>query len=374
MRVDTIAPGVRHWQFWITEGPWRINVLDVDRSACWTPVALKAGGRAIGREKTSLLVRAYADSMRQRGVIVAGGVNADFFSFAPPGVPATAHVHDGLMLTGPTNRPVLAVRDDGSVHLGALTLVVQAAHRGRHASAQWNHPMPARISVVDRLYGERTDTATGALEVVLRDIPVIALAPPVGHREATHRLAGVVTAIDTTREGVAIPADGFLMTAGARVDSVDRNFLRLLAPGDTVMITRRFVGAPPLEAIGGFPMLVRSDTVVDDVNTANNAGFRGRHPRTAVGIGSNGRRLLFVTVDGRQPGYSEGMSLVELANLMRQLGASDALNLDGGGSTTFVVADSSESFRIANRPSDREGERPVANVVAIERVCGQRVK
>ena len=84
--------------------------------------------------------------------------------------------------------------------------------------------------------------------------------------------------------------------------------------------------------------------------------------------------MLFVTVDGRQPPYSDGMTLNELALLMRQLGASDALNLDGGGSTTMVLPDSTArpKLRIVNRPSDKEGERPVGNAVAIESSCREK--
>jgi exopolysaccharide biosynthesis protein len=77
-----------------------------------------------------------------------------------------------------------------------------------------------------------------------------------------------------------------------------------------------------------------------------------------------------VTVDGRQPEYSVGMSLRELASAMRALGATDALNLDGGGSTTFVVRDPAAGvLRVANRPSDKEGERPVADALVMARWC-----
>ena len=106
------------------------------------------------------------------------------------------------------------------------------------------------------------------------------------------------------------------------------------------------------------------------LDSVGNTGFRGRNPRTAVGFDSTGRRLLLVAIDGRQPGYSVGTSLRETAEIMRQLGAHEALNLDGGGSTTFVVPDlqNAEGVTIANRPSDKT-ERKVANGLAMARVC-----
>ena len=66
-----------------------------------------------------------------------------------------------------------------------------------------------------------------------------------------------------------------------------------------------------------------------------------------------------MTVDGRQPRYSVGVTLLEAARLMRALGASEALNLDGGGSTTMVVAG-----QLVNRPSDGT-ERAVSDALVV---------
>jgi exopolysaccharide biosynthesis protein len=76
-------------------------------------------------------------------------------------------------------------------------------------------------------------------------------------------------------------------------------------------------------------------------------------------------------VDGRQAPYSDGMSLAELARLMLALGTPQALNLDGGGSTTLVYADpdSGGALLVANRPSDAGGERAVGNALALVRDC-----
>lgn len=126
----------------------------------------------------------------------------------------------------------------------------------------------------------------------------------------------------------------------------------------------------PMNAIGGRGILVRNGQIDADVDTVGNAGFRARNPRTAAGITRNGRQLMLVTVDGREY-RNAGMTLRELARLMLALGARDAVNLDGGGSTTFVYADpdSSGSLRVANHPSDKEGERTVGDALAIVHTC-----
>jgi exopolysaccharide biosynthesis protein len=87
-----------------------------------------------------------------------------------------------------------------------------------------------------------------------------------------------------------------------------------------------------------------------------------RHPRTMVGLTGNGH-LLFVVVDGRQPGYAEGMSLFELRALARSLGCTDALNLDGGGSSTMVIAGEGGNG-VVNRPSGKV-ERPVPSILFV---------
>lgn len=136
-------------------------------------------------------------------------------------------------------------------------------------------------------------------------------------------------------------------------------------------VTVRIVPWHPTEAIGGRPILVRDSAVVPQVDTEGSAGFAAsRHPRTAAGIASGGRRLLLVTVDGRRTPYSDGMTLRELANLMLALGAHDAINLDGGGSTTMVLkSPTTRRLTVVNRPSDPSGERAVGNALAVVNGC-----
>ena len=85
-----------------------------------------------------------------------------------------------------------------------------------------------------------------------------------------------------------------------------------------------------------------------------------RHPRTAAGVTQDGRRLVLVVVDGRRPGWSAGMTLPELAAFMLELGVHDAVNLDGGGSSTIVWRESPEGPWRTNRASEARGFRPVS--------------
>ncbi|MGI9626559.1 MAG: phosphodiester glycosidase family protein [Longimicrobiales bacterium] len=114
---------------------------------------------------------------------------------------------------------------------------------------------------------------------------------------------------------------------------------------------------PNFDVIGGFPLLLADGEVVGDLEVGDRPAFAAaRHPRTGVGLDDDTGRLWLVVVDGRQPPYSDGMTLPEFTQLFHALGVEEALNLDGGGSTTMWVRG-----QVVNRPSDPTGERPVAN-------------
>ena len=110
---------------------------------------------------------------------------------------------------------------------------------------------------------------------------------------------------------------------------------RILRAGEVAVAARREGFAPSSSFFGSF--------------------VASRRPRTLAGVRADGS-LLLVTVDGRAPGWSAGMTLREAARLMRSLGARSALNLDGDGSSTMAVRG-----QVVNRPSDPGGERRVSD-------------
>ncbi len=117
--------------------------------------------------------------------------------------------------------------------------------------------------------------------------------------------------------------------------------------------------------VSGMPLLVQ-DGKADLVGPKSVPPDR-LGPRTAIGLASDPPRLYLVVIDGRQPGYSMGATLYELADLFVELGAHTALNLDGGGSTTLVVDD--EGPQVLNMPIHRRHPpgrvRPVVNHLGI---------
>ncbi len=115
------------------------------------------------------------------------------------------------------------------------------------------------------------------------------------------------------------------------------------------------------DIVGGVPQLIKNGKIeITWQEEKSSKDFvETRHPRTAVAKLKDGK-FLMVTVDGRQPNVSIGMNLQELAEMLLELGATDAMNLDGGGSTTMFVKD-----KVVNLPSDKTGERAVSDAILV---------
>ncbi|WP_347277277.1 phosphodiester glycosidase family protein [Leptolyngbya sp. FACHB-671] len=116
-----------------------------------------------------------------------------------------------------------------------------------------------------------------------------------------------------------------------------------------------------VQAVAGSDILIeRGDRLDADLDSYNN---RIPYPRVATAINREGNQLYLVVVDGKQPLYSEGVTITELTEILLEMGAYSALNLDGGGSTTLVAATPSGTT-VLNAPIHTKvpmRQRPVAN-------------
>lgn len=119
----------------------------------------------------------------------------------------------------------------------------------------------------------------------------------------------------------------------------------------------QWVKANIKEALGGRYWLVQNRLNISEKLNTN------VEPRTSVGL-LNAQKVVFVIVDGRRPGYSAGISMQNLADLFLTIGATDAINMDGGGSTTYILKNNEGKYETINRPSDN-AERFVANAWTI---------
>lgn len=120
--------------------------------------------------------------------------------------------------------------------------------------------------------------------------------------------------------------------------------------------------------IGRMQSAISGNQVLLDKGTVSPAPGGDAQPRTAVGFTKNGKNLILVVIDGRQAGYSQGATLHELALIIQDSGAFQAINLDGGGSSTLVVEGAFGRPRVLNSPINQRipgRQRPVGNHLGI---------
>ncbi|SEO43573.1 phosphodiester glycosidase family protein [Actinacidiphila rubida] len=183
-----------------------------------------------------------------------------------------------------------------------------------------------------------------------------------GRVVATGARGGSVPAGGSVLQGIGTAADWLTAHAvpGARVDVDeavrDTEGRRVpLGPGDSIVSA-----APTLVKDGRVDIDAATEGTVDPQDLSFGYAWANvRQPRTMAGVDARGR-LLLVTVDGRLTGGSEGFTIAEAAAFMRSLGAVQALNLDGGGSTAMAV-----NGVLVNRTSDATGERAVGDTLQV---------
>ncbi len=268
-------------------------------------------------------------------------VNGDFFDINNSSAAQGIGIQSGQLIQSPVagHHQAVGVTAQG---VGKVVEIFFEGRAGDIPLTQFNNLIqPGGIGLFTPLWGDypRSRAVEGATRVT----------------EVT-LTAGTVTAIATTPGTGPIPAG--TTTLLGRDNGADA--LATLTLGqhlDVTYLPRSSDGSQLHAAIGGNVVLVRDGTPqpIADPSLA---------PRTAVGFSADGRTMHLLTVDGRQVD-SRGVTLTEMGQLMAQLGAHHALNLDGGGSSTLLAREpGSPAVHLENQPSDG-GERPVPNGLAL---------
>lgn len=331
-----VARGVRFGLLTIDTGAGlaRAQYLRVDPRLEGVQVRPVLAGPTLGSRAT------VGDQVRRHGALA--GVNGSFYG--PDGRPLGLLILDGLMVCEPIfERTSLffgrGYFDEPVWWIGpaAFTGTVRGDGGSRPLSGLNRSPGPGELVVYTPAYGP------------------VAVTPKDG--TAWSVVDGTVVAAATGQD-LPIPPDGYVVAAGPRAQAPWP-----VAEGISLEATWGLVEKPPVErlewALGGGPRLLRDGRVevTADLERFQPDVARGRAPRTAAGVDDRGR-LLLLTVNGRQAS-SVGLTLTELAQVMAHLGARDALNLDGGGSSTMVLRGD-----LFNLPSDGR-ERTVGNALLV---------
>ena len=281
------------------------------------------------------------------------GINGDLFS-ATDGHPAGIFMQGGLLLHPPlSTRSSIGVDSAGALHVDRVKFFGTWRGTGQRRPLNGLNEVPKAGEAIlfTPAFGPRTPAVPGAAEVVLQPFP--AAAPNVD-------LAATVTAA-AVGGGTAIPTDGaVLMAAGTTLAAA----LQAEAPVGTPLTTRLILQPAwtgMVSALGGGPSLVKAGKpVFRSLEDFTNDQVSQRDPRAGVGQLADGR-IILVAVDGRQPGYSVGLTSFELAQTMASLGAVTASAVDSGDSVTVAF-----DGQLLNKPSDPGGERLVKEALLIQ--------
>jgi hypothetical protein len=343
--TDPVADGVqrRHGRWTTSDGPQVVELIDVDPAA--PGISLEVSGPASGPNALETL-RSQIARVSRDGHRVIAAINGDTFGADDAGTraPAGLQVHLGEVISGgTTTKPTLGFDADEVPRLGDVSLRTSLTLPDGVTTVtidRVNKPRRVGDTVVyTRRWGSSTKSTAGGVEVVLTGA-----ALPL--RVSGSWTATVASVLPTGRN-TAIPVGSLVLSA----DGVDEAALAALLPGTTVTMATTITAGweNTLEAVGGREWLVeaggKSIRPVSDITTAT-------HPRTAIGLRPDGT-LTLATVDGRQPGYSVGVTASDLASLFIDQGATKAIMLDGGGSTTaFVRRPGDIEASLVNQPSD----------------------
>lgn len=327
-------------------GPWRIHVLIADPEKIDVQVAHSTDA-AIGLETTS-------DLAIRRGALAA--INGGYYRMKGllAGDSQGVLQIDGAVLSEPDRgRGAVGFFENGGVTqsvFGRLTFAgAVVLEDGTEVAIDGiNRPRkPSEIVLYTSEFHRTTLTAPGGVEVAID--------------------GGRIAGIRENEGSTEIPCGGSVVSIGPeRIAEVAPRLRR----GSSATVKIKLISLLPdpegrwdrAEGIlGGGPLLLWQGRRLEEPEkeSISTVFFRARHPRTAAGVRADGT-LVFVTVDGRRPGVSVGMSIPELTDLMVRLGCVSAVNLDGGGSTTMVV-----EGHIVNVPTDSNGARANGDAILL---------
>ncbi|HZI37583.1 MAG TPA: phosphodiester glycosidase family protein [Acidimicrobiia bacterium] len=330
--------GVEHVTLTFPDPAQTVHVAHIDPGA---PVTVRAVSAHDGIPHRNAEHELPSDMCRRVSCIA--GINGDFHDLDSD-QPLGGVISDGRMLRSPrAGYDQFTLARDGSLHAGQLG---------------WSGALVASDGTTIPLGGVNVDPRADAAVLYT---PAWGRSTPAGaESEFVLRAAGPVGTLGTTsvqivatRSGSGgIPADGAVLSAngsaGAALRSLAGRVGKAVSPTAQLRLE---TGVDAVESLGVHPVLLRDGRRVFPEGAD---GFtRFRNPRTLLGWNPSGE-IVMVTVDGRNDN-AEGMSLAQAADLLLGLGATDGVNFDGGGGTTFVVAG-----EVENLPSDPDNPGPPA--------------
>jgi hypothetical protein len=359
-----VAPGVEHTIRQLVDRDVRqsIHITEVDATNPYLRLeAFSSEGTVTRLETVGGMLR----QLEAQGKRIVGGFNGDFFSYA--GVPSGLQITNGEVVTSPSVTKVLmAVMPFGavllreSVEMNMVLTTNSGSHIPLHMINRAQSPLfTDHAWIYNDRFGKSTRTAEGTVEAV------ISTAEGSGIFIAGRRITGTVEQVGGSSNTPIESGKLIISATGAKAQWLTE----YLVPGMQVHIDLSFGDEidQAQQVISGSStlgcVLLRDSEVPHRLLDPAVRQNSDRHPRTMISV--RGGKLYLVAVDGRQPGHSDGITMAEGAYYLQSLGMEQAINVDGGGSTTcFIRMPGDDRPVLCNRPSDGF-ERMVGNALAI---------
>ena len=347
-----IAPGLVWKSIVDSVGPNRINALIVTPSQAVSLDTAAAAPTMPGNARTSYMASAHK---------ALAGVNGDFG--ASDGRPTHPFLDDGdLRVSGDhTGYSFGLSQDELSAFFGQSDLQISAdAGTGPVKVAEWNPDSLSDNELDGYTTAGGTMSSPPGNACSVRLLPASKLAWSAG-------MAGLqqVFSVDAVQCSSGALARNGGTVLSTRLGSSRADWVRSLVRGQQVTIAKSFGWADVLDVISGAPMLLQNGVNVAPASCGWD--FCSAQPRSGVGATagcfarSTSCQIILAIVDGRRPGYSVGMKLPAFGDVFKMLGATTAMNFDGGGSTTMWI----KGYGVVNRPTDSSGERAVPNALLV---------
>ncbi|MFE8701711.1 phosphodiester glycosidase family protein [Cytobacillus sp. FJAT-54145] len=349
--ASVIAPGVTQSEFAVegSSGNQAIYKLDVDQKVSQITFETSlAKDQMIGFETVS----SQASRQQYDGHYIIGGVNGDYFD--QNGAPTDLTVHNGELVTTNTtpasDRTIFGVSPSGKALIGNPDIILSMSVNGsdRYLINSVNKRRHAgHLVLYTPYFSSNTMTNELGTEVILTNAS--------GKLNGNNKITAVVKEV-IIGQGSHPLQQGEYVLSGHGAGS---EYLKTLKAGDQVEIDINYSDAAwnnIEQAIGGRYHLVKN-------GHTQAFNIAGAHPRTAIGIKADGS-VFVIVVDGRQS-HSKGVTLADLAKIMKDFGAVEAITFDGGGSSTMIARQPGDwEASVINKPSDGK-ERSVANSLFI---------
>lgn len=339
-----VGPGVTFAKYDVPAMPLKVSVMTMDLTNKYIDFeTCKSGDRGVAEENPLSMAR----RNDRPGHEVVGATNGDFYFYTNPvenGIPRSGQFRRDECVTNPVGRACFVLDDNRKPYIDRVDFAGRITHKDttfrlhtvNMQRLEWENTGGNQINLYTNSYGLKTENCSGGVKALIH--------PKEGNfMWWANRTENCI--IDSVFDGSGVTAipegHAVLWARGTCINQINA-----MMPGDEIAINLGVNLRQQPGLLSNFKELMGGSNHIFLKNGVNAEDQDARHPRTCIGFNSDSTKVFLVVIDGRSIA-STGVTLFEAADVFRGLGAANAVNLDGGGSSCMVV-----NNEVVNTPSD----------------------